>query len=86
MSTEVAVEKQWDLLQRDYESRIQSGKQFVQSGKLVDQKDTVALLEAVIKPGDKVSLEGDNQKQADFLAESLCKVDVAKVHDLHMVQ
>jgi malonate decarboxylase alpha subunit len=86
MINEVAVEKQWDLLKRDYESRIQKGKQFVQTGKLVDAEDTVALLEAVIQPGDKISLEGDNQKQADFLAESLCKVDLAKVHDLHMVQ
>ena len=48
--------------------------------------DTVALLEAVIRPGDKLNIEGDNQKQADFLAECLCKVDPAKVHDLHMVQ
>lgn len=86
MITEVAVEKQWDLLQRDYESRIQRGKQFIEKGKLVNAKDTVSLLEAIIEPGDKVSLEGDNQKQADFLAESLCKVDVGKVHDLHMVQ
>lgn len=86
MITEVAVEKQWDLLQRDYESRIQRGKQFIQKGKLVNAKDTVSLLEAIIEPGDKVSLEGDNQKQADFLGESLCKVDVSKIHDLHMVQ
>jgi len=27
-----------------------------------------ALLEAVIRSGDRVCLEGDNQKQADFLA------------------
>lgn len=86
MITEVAVEKQWDLLQRDYESRIQRGKQFIEKGKLVNAKNTVSLLEAIIEPGDKVSLEGDNQKQADFLADSLCKVDVGKVHDLHMVQ
>src|SRR6202012_2933564 len=28
----------------------------------------------------------DNQKQADFLAAALAKVDPARVHDLHMVQ
>jgi malonate decarboxylase alpha subunit len=44
------------------------------------------LLEAVIVSGDRVALEGDNQKQADFLAASLAKIDPARVHDLHMVQ
>jgi malonate decarboxylase alpha subunit len=33
-----------------------------------------------------VTIEGDNQKQADFLASALAKVDPARVHDLHMVQ
>jgi malonate decarboxylase alpha subunit len=44
------------------------------------------LLEAVIKPGDRVAIEGDNQKQADFLAAALAKADPARLHDLHMVQ
>jgi malonate decarboxylase alpha subunit len=44
------------------------------------------LLEAVIQPGDRVAIEGDNQKQADFLAAALANVDPARIHDLHMVQ
>jgi malonate decarboxylase alpha subunit len=44
------------------------------------------LLEAVIEPGDRVAIEGDNQKQADFLAAALAKADPARLHDLHMVQ
>src|SRR3982074_3230217 len=44
------------------------------------------LLEAIIEPGDRVTIEGDNQKQADFLASALAKVDPARMHDLHMVQ
>ena len=44
------------------------------------------LLEAIIEPGDRVVIEGDNQKQADFLAASLAKADPARLHDLHMVQ
>jgi malonate decarboxylase alpha subunit len=55
-------------------------------GKRVPAGQLVALLEAVIEPGDRVCLEGNNQKQADFLAESLNRVDPARVHDLHMVQ
>ncbi|MFU1814763.1 malonate decarboxylase subunit alpha, partial [Enterococcus faecium] len=30
-------------------------------------------------------LEGDNQKQASFLSESLEKVDAEKVNDLHLI-
>ncbi|PZP34550.1 MAG: malonate decarboxylase subunit alpha [Roseateles depolymerans] len=46
----------------------------------------VDLLEALLEPGDRVCLEGDNQKQADCLARALTQVDPAHVHDLHMVQ
>jgi len=44
------------------------------------------LLEAIIESGDRVAIEGDNQKRADFLAAALAKVDPARIHDLHMVQ
>ena len=43
----------------------------------------VEALETLICPGDRVALEGDNQKQADFLSRSLAKVDPQKVHDVH---
>jgi malonate decarboxylase alpha subunit len=52
----------------------------------VPAADATALLEAVIEPGDRVCIEGNNQKQADFLARCLVEVDPAKVHDLHLVQ
>ncbi len=42
-------------------------------------------MEKLIAPGDKVVLEGDNQKQASFLSESLEKVDAEKVNDLHLI-
>ena len=54
--------------------------------KTVDAAAIVALLEALIEPGDRVCLEGDNQKQADFLARALTQVSPERVHDLHMVQ
>jgi len=46
----------------------------------------VQLLEAVIEPGDRVCLEGNNQKQADFLTQAMTKVDPTKVNKLHMLQ
>jgi malonate decarboxylase alpha subunit len=56
------------------------------SGKVFPPDRATQLLEAIIEPGDRVALEGDNQKQADFLAASLASVDPARIHDLHMVQ
>ncbi|WP_411781239.1 malonate decarboxylase subunit alpha [Bradyrhizobium sp. UFLA01-814] len=56
------------------------------SGKVCPPDCAIELLEAVIASGDRVALEGDNQKQADFLAACLAGVDPARVHDLHMVQ
>ncbi|MES2944188.1 MAG: malonate decarboxylase subunit alpha [Pseudomonadota bacterium] len=55
-------------------------------GKLLDEKDIVPLLNAVIEPGDRVCIEGNNQKQADFLAKALVKLDPSQVHGLHMLQ
>src|ERR1700688_4756126 len=55
-------------------------------GKVCPADRATQLFEAIIEPGDRVTLEGDNQKQADFLASALAKVDPARVHDLHMVQ
>src|SRR5262245_40490030 len=56
------------------------------SGKGVATEDATALLEAAIEPGDRVCLEGNNQKQADFLAEALSSCDPERIHDLHLVQ
>lgn len=35
-------------------------------GKLLDNEHIIEALELLISPGDKVVLEGDNQKQASF--------------------
>ncbi|GHC83011.1 malonate decarboxylase subunit alpha [Pseudorhodoferax aquiterrae] len=55
-------------------------------GKVVAADAVTTLLQAVLEPGDRVCLEGNNQKQADFLAKALVQVDPAQVHGLHMVQ
>ncbi|BDU21414.1 malonate decarboxylase subunit alpha [Dyella sp. GSA-30] len=75
----------WDTARRARDARWQAGARYAQ-GKRVDARDATALLEAVLQPGDRVCLEGDNQKQADVLAAALAAVDKAKVHHLHMVQ
>jgi Malonate decarboxylase, alpha subunit, transporter len=52
------------------DARIDAGRALAKH-KLVEARDVVALLEAIIRPGDRVRLEGDNRKQADFLAQCL---------------
>src|ERR1700678_1851784 len=54
-------------------------------GLLLPKEKLVESLEALIAPGDRIVLEGDNQKQADFLSRSLVKVDPKKLHDLHLI-
>ncbi len=76
---------EWESEKRDREERLEAAKHLA-NGKVVKADDATRLLEAVIRPGDRVCLEGDNQKQADFLAGALVNVDKKKVHDLHIVQ
>ena len=54
-------------------------------GKVVDAASVVPFLEAVIHPGDRVALEGCNQKQASFLAGALASVNPEKVNGLNMI-
>jgi malonate decarboxylase alpha subunit len=75
----------WQSERRVREDRLKAGRKFAK-GKIVAPNDVTALLEAVVRPGDRICLEGDNQKQADFLAASLAKADPKVLHDLHVVQ
>lgn len=75
----------WRSEARLRDDRIAAGRAQA-DGKVVPATKAVDLLEAVLRPGDRVCLEGDNQKQADCLARALAACDSAKVHDLHMVQ
>ncbi|MCR8927109.1 malonate decarboxylase subunit alpha [Priestia megaterium] len=54
-------------------------------GKLLGNEHIIEALELLITPGDKVVLEGDNQKQASFLSKALNEVSADKIHGLHMV-
>jgi malonate decarboxylase alpha subunit len=54
-------------------------------GPLLSQDKLVDALELLIVSGDRIVLEGDNQKQADFLSRALVKLDPKKIHDLHLI-
>lgn len=55
------------------------------NGKFGQTKDAKTILEGLIQSGDRVVLEGDNQKQASFLSQTLAQVDPEKVNHLHMI-
>ncbi len=79
-----ATGRSWSSRREDKQRRLERAAAFAR-GRVLDPASMVAALEAILVPGDRVALEGDNQKQADFLSRSLAKVDPARVHDLHML-
>ncbi len=78
--------RQWNTLKVDRQNRMRAAIPLVKMGKIVDASNAVKLIETVVKPYDRVCVEGNNQKQADFLSKALAKVDPAKVNNLHMIQ
>ena len=75
----------FDRLRDSYLARLRAAAPVAQ-GKFVAKENALALLRAVVRSGDRVCLEGDNQKQADFFARELVKLDPAQVNRLHMTQ
>lgn len=80
-----------EMERKSWTKRIEAKKKTIESvqglvdGVIIPTKRIVEVLERLIKPGDRVVLEGNNQKQASFLSKSLVQVDPKKVHDLHMI-
>jgi malonate decarboxylase alpha subunit len=75
----------WNTLTTNRDARLKRAAEYA-NGKVVDAGNVRRFLEAVLEPGDRVCLEGNNQKQADFLAKALTTVDASRVNNLHMVQ
>ncbi|MER2047006.1 MAG: malonate decarboxylase subunit alpha [Solibacillus sp.] len=77
--------------QRSWSTRLEGKKkrlaevEHLVNGVTIPTEKIVDVLEMLIKPGDRVVLEGNNQKQASFLSQALVKVDPERVHDLHMI-
>lgn len=75
----------WRKTARRFNERILRGNR-VSNGKYVPVELVSELLEAILEPGDRVCIEGDNQKHADFLSQALAGVDPHVVHNLHILQ
>ncbi|MFZ3205130.1 MAG: malonate decarboxylase subunit alpha, partial [Pseudomonas sp.] len=84
MTTTISPPPQWSRRRAEKARRLDQVRSLA-DGVVLPSDKIVAALEALIAPGDRVVLEGNNQKQADFLSRSLAKVDPGRLHDLHMI-
>jgi malonate decarboxylase alpha subunit len=82
--TQQTATKSWTTRRDEKRSRLESVKRWMQGPILLPDK-IIDALQLLIRSGDRVVLEGDNQKQADFLSRSLVKVDPKKLRDLHLI-
>ncbi|MDR5750400.1 MULTISPECIES: malonate decarboxylase subunit alpha [unclassified Caballeronia] len=76
--------RQWNTRAQEKARRLASIAPWLDGGVLKSER-IVDALEALIAPGDRVALEGNNQKQADFLSRAFAKVDPTRVHDVHLL-
>jgi malonate decarboxylase alpha subunit len=74
----------WSARRDDKGRRLARAAPFA-NGRVLATARIVEALEALLEPGDRVALEGDNQKQADFLARALAQVDPRRIHGLHLI-
>jgi malonate decarboxylase alpha subunit len=76
--------RSWTTRRDEKQRRLRSVSSWMK-GPHLPQDKLVESLQLLIAPGDRIVLEGDNQKQADFLSRSLVRVDPKKLHDLHLI-
>jgi malonate decarboxylase alpha subunit len=82
--TVAPVSRSWTTRRDEKERRMQLVRPWMK-GPILPKEKIIEALETLIVSSDTIVLEGDNQKQADFLSRSLIKVDPGKLHDLHLV-
>src|SRR5271154_1548236 len=82
--TEEQGMRSWTMRRDEKRRRMQRIEPWMK-GPVLAQNKIVEALESVIQSGDRIVMEGDNQKQADFLSRSLVNVDPKKIHDLHLI-
>jgi malonate decarboxylase alpha subunit len=74
----------WSTRRKEKQRRLQRVEKWLDNH-ILPSEHIVDALQFLIQPNDKVVLEGDNQKQADFLSRSLVRVDPKLVNELHLI-
>jgi malonate decarboxylase alpha subunit len=85
VSIKPAASRDWNRLEQNYRARLARG-QGITGHKVIPHQKAVDLIEAVVEPHDRVCIEGNNQKHADFLAVVLGQCSPEKIHGLHIIQ
>src|SRR6202035_4164063 len=78
------VSRSWTTRRDEKRRRIELVKRWMR-GPILPKEKIIEALETLIVSGDRIVLQGDNQKQADFLSRSLVKADPKELHDLHLI-
>jgi malonate decarboxylase alpha subunit len=81
---EVSPKKSWTT-RRERKKRRLMGVANHCDGRVIHTEKMIEAMEELLEPGDRVCLEGNNQKQADFLSRMLAQVDPARTHSLHLL-
>ena len=76
--------RRWDTRRQEKARRVAAASHLA-DGPVLDSARIVDALELLLAGGDRVVLEGNNQKQADFLARALVQVDPDRINRLHMI-
>ncbi|SDD36311.1 malonate decarboxylase alpha subunit [Massilia sp. PDC64] len=84
MESTMPAARQWDTRRREKARRMAAASHLA-DGPVLDSARIVDALELLLAGGDRVVLEGNNQKQADFLARALVQVDPDRINRLHMI-
>jgi malonate decarboxylase alpha subunit len=84
MSSQSQTQSRWATRRAEKHRRLAQVAS-IADGMVLPTERIVDVLQALVAPGDRVVVEGNNQKQADFLSRSLAKVDPEVVHDLHLI-
>ena len=81
---EVFAQKSWTTRRERKSRRLQRVARYC-SDRVLESEKIIAALEGLVEPGDRICLEGNNQKQADFLSRRLAQVDPERIYDLHLL-
>lgn len=84
MQAKAQPDPRWTRRRTEKQRRLAQVSEFA-DGAVLRTDSIVEVLERLIGSGDRVVLEGNNQKQADFLARALAEVDPARVHDINLI-
>ena len=79
-----AASRSWTTRRDEKRRRMRKVGPMMQ-GPFLSTNDIVPALQALVVSGDRIVIEGDNQKQADFLSRSLAEVNPGRVQNLHLI-